>query len=142
MKKGYEIRSHQYMGTTLYVLAKEGSDDFIERMYTKRNDRKRLKLILETIDKIFERGISNCIGKRNFIRILDSKLCMAEVKVGGKTIRVMSYCTTEPDEALVLLFDFDGHAGKNGKIPGNIMKKGKRLAGIAGKCMEEEIDEG
>lgn len=144
MADGFEIRSHQFMATTIYVLAADEPDrsDFLEKLGSSKKTADRAKLIMRTMEKIGERGIARCIGKSNFISILDGELGMAEVRVKGQVIRVMCYVPPARD-AVVLLFDFDGHQGKTGAIPKPVMKKGRKLAAIAGECWKaEEVHHG
>lgn len=137
MAHEHEIRSHEYDGTEILVLATVGKKDFLEKLSADSKKRDRAKLISLTVKKVHERGLAKCIGKSNFIRMLDDDLCLAELKVSGKVIRVMCYCVAN-DELVVLLFDFDSHKGKSGKIPESVMKKGRRLAKKAAACLEED----
>lgn len=135
MAEGYKIRSHGMMcGTDVLVLMPESNDeDFLERMEASPKGRGRFRLILRTIEKIGQAGIamSRHVG---FIRTIDGPLGLVEVAVSGKVVRVMSYLHDE--SALVLLFDFDGHQGSD-KIKRKDLERGRRLAAIARKCMEE-----
>ena len=138
MAQGYEVRSHTYMRTTVLVLARTGASDFLEKMRHSGKQSQKLRLILETMEIISERGIERCIGRSNFIRMIAPDLGLAEVKVSGKVIRIMTYVASINGEMkAVLLFDFTAHGGKTGKIPPNIIKRGRELAAIAKECVEE-----
>jgi hypothetical protein len=137
MAQGYEIRSHQYLGTEIRVLAREGSKDFLEKMHDDPRQCQKLKLIVNLIEKICERGVRKCIGRSNFIRMLDEEVGLAELKYRGSAIRAMVYVDQAGEMSIVLLFDFKGHGGSDRIQPGK-MSKGRSLARIARDCMEEE----
>lgn len=137
MAQGYEIRSHQYLETEILVLAREGSKDFMERMRDDPRQHERLKLIIDLVEKVCERGVKRCIGRSNFIRMLDEDVGLAELKYRGSAVRVMVYVSREGEMSIVLLCDFKGHGGSDRIQPGKI-KKGRYLASIARECMEEE----
>jgi hypothetical protein len=139
MSQGYEIRSHEQMGTTILVLAKTGSQDFLEKMKRDKRKKQTLRLIIETMEGIKRRGINKCIGRSNFIRSIAPDVGLMEVRVPGKVIRVMTYVgEVEGKTDAVLLFDFTAHGGKTGKISPRHIDKGKRLAKIAKECIEED----
>lgn len=138
MDDEYEIRAHRFMDSRVLVLARCGKPDFMEELVSDPKSQQKAKLILETMCKIENRGVDSCLGRSNFIRMLDGNVGLAEVKIGGKVIRVMCHVGTINDRTeTVLLFDFKGHGGKSGSIPKGMIKKGKRLASIARKCLED-----
>lgn len=138
MADEYEIRSHEYADVEILVLAPVGKKDFLEKLRDNPKKRGRASLIAIATRKVQERGVSKCIGRSNFVRMLDEGLCLAELKVAGKVIRVMCHCPAIQDDKLVLLFDFDAHKGKSGKIPKSAMEKGRRLAKEAARLAKED----
>lgn len=137
MAHGYEIRNHAMLGGQILVLAKEGKRDFLEKLGRSPKSADRFELICRAYEKIVQRGVSRCVGRQNFIRVLEGGLGLVEVKVGNTRIRVMSYLHgSGADQELVLMFDFTGHQGSDG-IEDSDIKKGRRLAKIARECMEE-----
>lgn len=133
----YEVRQHDYKGSYVYVLAEPGKDDFLEKLESKSKSRDRAKQIVKTAARIAQRGVSECIGKRNFLLPLNSEVALMEMHVPGKVIRAMAHAGLAEEEAiLVLLFDFDGHQGSD-SIPRHIMNKAVRLAGEAKRALEE-----
>lgn len=139
MAHGYETRGHPWLGKNVRVLARSSEEeDFLERMERDRKRNERFKLIRLAIKKICERGIGRCVGKRNFVKPLDSCLGLCEVRVAGHVIRVMTYLHSwKCGQGLVLLFDFDGHQGSD-RISRSQMDKGRRLAKEARACIERE----
>ena len=138
MAHGYEIRAHAMLGGRILVLAREGRKDFLEELGESPKSSERFELICRTYEKIVRRGVSRCVGRQNFVRVLEGSIGLVEVKVGGTRIRVMSYLHgSEAGRELVLMFDFTGHQG-SGKIGRDVMDRGRKLASIARECMEEE----
>lgn len=135
MAEGYKIRSHSLLcGSQVLVLMPEDSRlDFLDEMGSAPKQRQRYRLIVRTIEKIGQLGVPKSI-KVGFVRMLEPGIGLVEVRVAGKVIRVMAY--TDGAEALVLLFDFDGHQGTD-KLKGPTLAKGRRLAAAAKKCLEE-----
>lgn len=137
MAFGYDLAPYELTGGfTVYVLVREGQEDFLAQMAGRPKTSGRAGLILTTLERIGAAGIGQSLRAR-FIRMLRADVGMVEVRVAGKVIRVMSYLHEGTD--LVLLFDFDGHQGGN-KVPRQVMEKGERLARIARACMEEACD--
>ena len=138
MAHGYEIRAHAILGGRILVLAKEGKRDFLEKLEMSPKSSERYELICSAYEKITQRGVNRCVGRQNFVRVLEGSLGLVEVKVGNTRIRVMSYLhDSREDKELILMFDFTGHQGSN-RIEDSDMKKGRKLAKIAKECMEEE----
>ena len=140
MASGYKIREHLLSVPELRVLVLMREDDeidFLERMEGSKRGRQRQALIVKTLEKVQLKGIPLSERSR-IVKLLDSELCVAEVRVPGKVIRVMGYIHARGTDLaeLVLLFDFDGHQGTN-KIPKRLMDKGRKLAAIAKLNMEE-----
>lgn len=120
------------------VLMPEGDErDFLERMQESKKGRQRHALIIRTLERIQLKGIP-LSERTQVVKLLDASLCVAEVRVTGKVIRVMSYIHARggSNAELVLLFDFDGHQGTN-KVPKRLLEKGRRLAEIARRNMED-----
>lgn len=138
MAEGYKVRRHELVpGIGILVLAPDGADDFIDVLEKKPKQRDRLRLIKLTLEKLISRGFSASIRGRQ-IRILEGSIGLAEIAIAGKVIRVMCYVhEIESNPTPVLLFDFDGHQGSD-KISKTLMEKGRKLAGVARLCMEEE----
>lgn len=137
MANGYEIRAHAMLGVRILVLAKEGRRDFLEKLEENPKGAERFELVCRAYEKIIQRGVSRCVGRQNFVRVLEGSLGLVEVKVGNTRIRVMSYLHgSGADQELVLMFDFTGHQGSD-RIEGSDMKRGRKLAKIARECMEE-----
>lgn len=138
MAHGYEIRAHTMLGGRILVLAREGRRDFLEELDGDPRGSEKFELICRTYEKIALRGVSKCVGKQNFVRILEGNLGLVEMKVGKTRIRVMSYLHgAGTEQKLVLMFEFTGHQG-TGKIGKNELRRGRELASIARECMEEE----
>lgn len=141
MAEGYKIREH-LLGVpeqrALVLMREDDEKDFLECMENSKRGRQRHALIIKTLEAIQIKGIP-LSERTRIIKILDSELCVAEVRVPGKVIRVMSYIHNRGTDLaeLVLLFDFDGHQGTD-RIPKRVMDKGKRLAEIARLNMGEE----
>ncbi len=137
MAHGYEIRAHAMLGVRILVLAKEDRRDFLEKLEENPKSAERFELVCRTYEKITQRGVGRCVGKQNFVRVLEGNLGLVEVKVGNTRIRVMSYLHGfGEDQELVLMFDFTGHQGSD-NIESSDMKKGRKLAKVARECMEE-----
>lgn len=139
MAQGFHIVEHDIgCGHSVMALAKDGKGDFLDKLASKPKDTQRLKLILRTAEHIEFFGPKSYMRPGGTIRPLDGELSLVEIKVPGKVIRVMAYLK-DPfgSYRLVLLFDFDGHQG-SGKIPENIMERGRRLAAIARETLEED----
>ena len=138
MAHGYEIRAHAMLGGRILVLAKEGRKDFLEELGADPKGSERFELICRTYEKIAQRGVDRCVGRQNFVRVLEGSLGLVEVKVGNTRIRVMSYLHgSGASQKLVLMFEFTGHQG-TGKIGKKDMRRGRELASIARECMEKE----
>lgn len=138
MAHGYEVRAHAMLGGRILVLAKEGQEDFLERLGSDPKSSELFSLICRTVERIAQRGVGRCVGRQNFVRVLDGSLGLVEVKVRGRRVRVMSYLHgSGPSQELVLLFEFTGHQG-SAHIPRKDVQRGRRLAAIARECMEEE----
>lgn len=136
MGSAYEIVRHDLGdGAMVDVLAARGDagSDFLEKMYSR--DHARFRLIVRTVKRI---SLSDADTYRGtFLKTIDDNLSLVEVKVPGKVIRIMAYDRRDGTHTrLVLLFDFDGHQGKTGKIKPSLVKKGKTLAKIARECAE------
>lgn len=138
MAHGYEIRAHAMLGGRILVLAREGRRDFLEELEEDPRNFEKFELICRTYEKISQRGLSRCVGKQNFVRVLEGGIGLVEVKVGSTRIRVMSYLHgSGTGQELVLMFEFTGHQG-TGRIEKGVMRRGRQLASIARECMEEE----
>lgn len=109
-------------GHSILVLSKEGRPDFLSKMRSAGGDKKRYRLIVKVASRIERNGTAPFVGP--FVRVLDNDLSLVEIKVNGQVIRVMAY----KGQRMVLLFDFDGHQGKSGKISPSNMKRGRMLA--------------
>lgn len=112
-------------GRSILVLSKTGRRDFLSEMRGTGGDKKRYRLIVRVASRIEQSGTGPFMGTS--VRSLDNDLSLVEIKVPAHVIRVMAYKW----KRMVLLFDFDGHQGKSGKISPSDMKRGKRLAKIA-----------
>lgn len=137
MAEGYEIVEHETeCGNPILVLRRKGSPDFLEKMQVDRKSQDRYRLIVQMVAKVQFHGPAKFLGK--LVRLLDSGLSLFELKVAGKVIRVMAYIhQPHGSHRIVLLFDFNGHQG-SGKIPAHVMRRGKELAKIARRSLEEE----
>ena len=141
MAESYEIVEHETeCGNPILVLRPEGGTDFLEKMKSKPKELQRYRLITRMVARIQFDGPKKYIGR--MVRVLDSELSLFELKVAGQVIRVMAYIYQPyAGHRIVLLFDFNGHQGSN-KIPGHLMKKGRDLAEIARKNLEEDMRDG
>lgn len=139
MERGYETRENDWGDKPVRVLARTSEEKhFLKRMEENPKRNERFCLIKKAIEKMYERGIDKCLGRKNFLRQLDGDVSLFEVKVAGQVIRVMAYLHRwSGGIGMVLLFDFDGHQGSD-KIPKPLMEKGRRLAREAKVCIERE----
>lgn len=142
MGEEYEIREHDIgCGYSVLVLAPaDSSRDFLQKMREDGKSVERYRMITRAAGKACEFGVTKA-RRTELLRTIDASLSLFELFVAGKVIRVMTYVGRRAggqQEECVLLFDFDGHQGKTGKISSSDLLKGRKLAGIAAELMGGE----
>ena len=130
---GYEIVSFTLSAeASMNVLSSSGRPSFMDDLADDPKKRQRAVLIARAAEKVARNGIGWARSSKT-LKPITARLSVFELRVPGKTIRVMTYLHdgVEP----IYLFDFDGHHGKDGKIPPSIIEKAHVLAEAARTCM-------
>lgn len=135
----YEIVSFRLSaGSYMKVLASAGKPSFMDELVDNPKSRQRSVLIARTVERVNKNGL-DWARSSHTLKTITADLSVFELRVPGKVIRVMTY--VHEGRVPVYLFDFDGHQGKNGKLPPSLMKRAEALARIAFECMKRENED-
>lgn len=132
----YEIVSFELSeNTSMNILTATGRQTFMEKLISNPKGQNRAALIARTVDRVGRNGIPWAKESKT-LKTITSTISVFELRVPGKVIRVMTYLHDE--KTPIYLFDFDGHQGKGGKIPQNLIDKASELAEAARECIAKE----
>ena len=133
---GYEVVSFKLSETvSMNILTATGRQTFMEKLVSNPKGQNRAALIARTADRVGRNGIP-WAKETKTLKTITSTVSVFELRVPGKVIRVMTYVHDE--KTPIYLFDFDGHQGKGGGIPQNLIDKANKLAEAARECIAKE----
>jgi len=141
MTEDYELVDHLTGGEHYLALGRIGRPDVIDEMQEKPELNEALYMALTSASKVRSGGIQ--FGLRTkIITPVTSSLYLYELKARSTVWRVLAYLHRSGARRVepVMLFHVRGHQGKTGRLPKSVVDKGKRLAVIARKLMEEEYE--
>lgn len=119
----------------MYALSPGGTKDFIDDCI--RTDRDRLRGIVKTAKRIYDRGCSYGRASETIKRIHagQNSIDVFETRVKGTVVRVATYIYE--DWIPIYLFDFDTHPGTGNNLPKHHIDRAVKMAKIAEECAKD-----
>lgn len=148
MEEGYELIEQQLdsqRNLSLLVLKETKVENtFIDDLAANIRKKSMAREIVSVAIRLAERGTAWALECKVLKRLHcdGGTLAIYELKIHRSVYRVMTYLHNDVSRTPVLLFAFSGHTSKKaGGIRKEELKRGQRLAAIAKRLMEEELEE-
>lgn len=141
MVEGYDIHTIQLGGTYANVLYRPDVEiDFVEKWLRKGDAGGLVRLTAIALPKIRQMDLRYAKNDAQWIDSIDQGLHLFDIKNGG-AYRILAYMYSDEDdgnETEAILLCTSKHTGVRKWLPRKDVEKGKRLAGIADRVIQEK----